>query len=212
MAEIDLIPQDYRYWLWQRRYLQRLGIAALVFVALSFMLWQGLQYYVASIEKELVVLEQQQNEKRLLQTEISQLGDQNKAVQRRLQLLESLRGGTGPQATLRAIDQALPGDMVWFTELSFERQQVVMPSANLPLPHGALRVDLNGESLALAVIVSVEGQASDHAALSTFVDKLRMQKDVAAVKLLNTSSENGSVIEFALTVHLHADKSGRDDA
>jgi Tfp pilus assembly protein PilN len=212
MADVDLIPQEYRYWLWQRSYLIRMGLAALVFLLLAVGAWMAMRMSVVSLQDDLVALEQEQNRQRLLQSELSGIAAATHSVQSRLQLLSGLRGGANVQATLVAIDQALPGDSVWFTDLDFSRQQVLMPSNDLPLPKGAASLPVGAQRLALAVTVSVEGQASDHAALSAFVDQLREQEIIAAVKLLNTSSDSESVIDFALSVHMHAEQEVAGDA
>lgn len=217
MADIDLIPEEYRYWCWQRRCMKIAGIAAVAVAVVCALL--SIQF--AAMEKsatlELNTIKSQQQISQNQQVRFETVSKERQDLQSQWALLNGLRGGATVESLFEDIDLALDGDRVWFKQWQFQRsgQPANGDSIEDLRKNGAHVIELasgpsEGISLkqawAISTHLNLEGGADDHAALSLFVDRLLRQTRIVSVKVLNTSlmqQQDGEAISFRLSVAIN---------
>jgi Tfp pilus assembly protein PilO len=185
MAELDLIPEDYRNTLRQRA-MTRQHVIAFVILNIIILVSSGLfaQLSQQAMERE-QYLKSQSAITEQQQSQLEQLSAQQTEYERRWSLLQGLRAGAAVEDIFRIIDQALVDDALWFVNWRFRRAGVVVETH-----------------------MTLEGQARDHQALSTFVRSLFEQTDIKDVSVQRTSLTdyaNGRVVSFDLTIVLNSD-------
>jgi len=213
VAEIDLIPQDYRNWLTQqsilRKYVTMFVAVNLAVVVVAVMLNQSARR--ASLEA--VQLNSQNAMTRRQQTELEQLQQQQAEYQRQLDLLRGLRAGAAVDEVFSTIDRAITERDLWFLDWRFRRAGVVVNGEQRGVETGYFIIVEESEAGALpdelrvATHMTIHGQAKDHQALSTFVRALFDQSAIKDVNVQRTSSTvygNGRVVEFDMTITLNS--------
>lgn len=215
MANIDLVPDEYRYWIWQLRCLKRGGVAALALALIAAFSWYFLHIDTVSADKKLRTLQAQKQVSQNQQQRLEFLTGQQKSLERQWQLLLGLRGGATVENLFVAIDRALLGDQVWFDSWQFRRagqevsEQQIAPERDrgayiIILPEPEQQSAAAPSAWSIETHLSIRGGADDHAALSAFVERLLRQPRVSDVKVLNTSlyssSSDSSAINFDISV------------
>jgi hypothetical protein len=199
MAEIDMIPREYRDGLRVRRTLRAAGIALAVVAVLGAAAHAGLRWRSGALGREIAALEaaaaQEQAE-----------ADRGAALQaaqarrlRQLAVLHALRREGELAALAHSLDAALT-EQVWLTGLEVERDaQAAGPGAALPAGQdGAEALDADGWRLSSTVQLS--GQAGNYRAVTAFLAALGRQPGIANLKLVGSSAAgDGQAVDFRAT-------------
>lgn len=214
MAELDLIPQDYRNWLNQRamirQYLVAFMILNLIILASSGVFTQLSKQAMQRVHE----LQAQSAITRQQQAQLEQLSAQQTEYERRWSLLRGLRAGAAIEDIFKIIDQALTNNDLWFVSWTFRRAGVVVDGQTRDVETGYfVIVQEDGEydpdiDLQVETRMTISGQSRDHQALSTFVRALFAQpgvKDVSVRKTALTDYAAGRVVSFELTVVLNSE-------
>ncbi|MDX1698389.1 MAG: hypothetical protein R3308_08885, partial [Thiohalobacterales bacterium] len=121
MAEIDLVPGDYRRLLWLRGRAQTTLAVILGALLLSIAIYALLHALSTGLEKQISELQSRQAITNQQREALTALDSHRTALQRKLDLLSGLRGGAAAARMFVTIDRALQGDEVWFTSWEFRR-------------------------------------------------------------------------------------------
>lgn len=213
MAEIDLIPHDYRSWLAQHAMLRRyLTVTAALNVAL--LVGSGwLHYAQAGAEATLQDLKAENAITQQQQLQLEQLKSQKTEYEKQLSLLHGLRAGAAIDDIFALIDRSLNAGDLWFLDWEFRRAGVIVNGEPRGVETGYfIIVAENGEpapnqDLEIATQMTIHGHAKDHQALSTFVRALFEQDDISDVNVQKTSPAlfaNRRVVDFVVTVELNS--------
>jgi len=213
MADLDLIPQDYRNWLSQKALLRQYVIIFLVLnmivLASSGVLTQFSKQAaqrIQNLQAQSAITEQQQ-------VQLEQLREQQAEYERRWSLLRGLRAGAAVEDIFQIIDEALINDDLWFVDWSFRRAGVVIDGETRDVETGYfIMVREDGQyndniDWQVETHMTVNGQARDHQALSRFVRALFEQpsiRDVSVQKTSRTDYANGRVVSFELNIILNS--------
>jgi len=214
MAELDLIPADYRNWM-TRRVMTRQYVVAFVILNIIILTSSGLlamlsrnaMVHVRELQSQSAITAQQQSR-------LEQLNVQQKEFERRWSLLQGLRAGAAVEDIFRIVDKALASDDLWFVDWRFQRAGVVVNGETRGIETGYFLMvpadERSGETPEWQVEthMSLEGRARDHQALSTFVRSLFEQPDIKDVNVQRTSLTdyaNSRVVGFNLTIVLYSD-------
>ena len=126
MAELDLIPQDYRSRLQRRSELRRfviafavLNVIVLVSTGAFSQLTKQASSRIAELKSQNAITEQQQ-------LRLETLTGEQQEYERRWSLLQGLRAGAAIEDIFAIIDRAVVGDNLWFENWSFRRAGVVV--------------------------------------------------------------------------------------
>lgn len=213
MAELDLIPPDYRNRLTQRKTLRQhviaFAILNVIVLALSGVLTQLSHQAMDRMEElqaQSAITEQQQSQ-------LEQLSTQQTEYERRWSLLQGLRAGAAVEDIFKIIDRALNTDDLWFVTWDFRRAGVVVAGETRGIETGYFVIVSDEEQAGerpdwqVETHMKLEGRARDHQALSTFVRSLFEQSDIKDVKVQKTTLTNyanGRVVSFDLTIVLNS--------
>jgi len=209
MADIDLIPNEYRLWLWQLRWLKGFGIA-LVLLVLIYGIGYGVTVTgLKSTQSEMAKLQKEKAISTMQREKLQRLDEEKIEMERQWTLLNGLRGGTTVQDILKVTDRAFNSNDLWFTDWQFARTGVVVDKKERRLDSGYFIIvpknkkDPEGEAWEIQTHLKISGQALNHAALSGFVSRLLQQPQISNVRILQTSlrkSSVGSLVAFELAV------------
>lgn len=203
MAEIDLIPADYRNERALLRTVRMVGIVVLALVCIAATLSGVLRHAAGGIRTEVQRLDATAalvNQQRSI---IAGLALRKGALESKMSLLAGLRRGAALEEILRSVGRAAPGDSMWFLEWRFERLGAIVPAA--PAGAEAWFVVEPQSSVqaapAVRVQMTIAGQARDHAAVSAFVSSLLGEPGIEEVRVQRASRErNEGLVEFNLLV------------
>ncbi len=210
MAELDLIPQDYRDWLNQRSVLRQyfvlfvvLNVIVLSATGVLAQLSKATVGRIQTLQSQSAITEQQQ-------VQLEQLREQQTEYERRWSLLRGLRAGAAVEDIFQIIDAALVGDDLWFVNWSFRRAGVVVDGEVREVETGYFVIvsedGAESRDWQVETHMTVNGQARDHQALSKFVRALFEQPSIKDVSVRNTALTdyaNGRVVSFELTIVLN---------
>jgi hypothetical protein len=213
MNEIDLIPLDYRHSLRLRGWLQKFAIVLCCAVVCMVALKLGLDHRVRVGFQELAALQATEAMLAQQRVRLAELERERGDAQKRLSILDGLRGGTSSEALFFTVDDAfLRG--IWFLDWTFKRAGeivendgksartgyfVVVPLDEPNQPNRAWRMDTHME---------IRGQATDHSTLARFVSQLLDQPRIEQVRVVNTRVRAFAAIEvvdFELAVVVGTD-------
>ena len=213
MADIDLIPNDYRNWLGQRsivvRYVTVIAtLNVLVFVAtIGFgQMAERAQAKVIQLKTENAITQQQQ-------IQLQQLKEQQSEYERQWTLLRGLRAGAAIDDIFSLIDRSLVAGDLWFLDWSFRRAGITVDGERRGVETGYFIIvseendPLADLDLEVETHMTIHGQARDHQALSKFVRALFEQQDIKDVNVQKTSQTayaNGHAVDFDMTVVLNS--------
>lgn len=214
MAELDLIPDDYRNRLKQRAELRQfavlfaiLNIVVLASAGAFGQLSKQAAVRIQELKSQSAITEQQQ-------LRLETLSAQQKEYEQRWSLLRGLRAGAAVEDIFRIIDRAIVNDDIWFENWSFRRAGVVVDGEARGVETGYfVVVPADGQPTEtpewqVETHMVLEGRALDHQALSTFVRALFEQPDIKDVSVQRTSQTNyanGRVVSFDLNIILNSD-------
>ena len=213
MAELDLIPQDYRNWLKQRwmfrQYIIAFAVLNVIVLASSGVLAQmskSAMQTVRELQSQSAITEQQQ-------VQLEQLREQQTEYERRWSLLRGLRAGAAVEDIFRIIDSSLTNNDLWFVDWRFRRAGVVVDGETRDVETGYFLIVLEDGSYngntewQVETHMTVNGQARDHQALSNFVRALFEQESIRDVSVQQTSLidyAGGRVVQFELAIILNS--------
>lgn len=209
MIEIDLIPGDYRLFLFRQWLLKlSLGIAgAMVLLSISANI--SLSYFsqqasaeVKSLQKTQAITIQQRNQ-------LDELKYDREEHRQQWKLLQGLRGNSAAASMLETIDQALLGRDVWFHNLEFSRSGIVIENKPELVNTGYFILmpqdSKNNQNKVWQVKtrMKITGQARDHSALSIFITQLYNQPLIKNVQIMKTSIKKintVNIVNFDLNI------------
>jgi len=192
-----------------RRYLTAFLILNAVVLVSSGVLThfsQGAMQQIKELRVQSAITDQQQ-------TQLGQLRDQQAEYERRWSLLRGLRAGAAIEDIFQIIDVALINDDLWFVDWQFRRAGVVVDGQTRDVETGYfVMVQEDGQvnndvDWQVETLMTVNGQARDHQALSSFVRALFEQPDIRDVSVRKTSRTNyasGLVVNFELGIVLNS--------
>lgn len=208
---IDLIPKDYRESIARRRSV-RYALASVVLVCLvASGASASLSNRASAIKAETDQMNQERALLTLLDKQMLALDQEQQLLDEEWMLLNTLRSGFAAEDLFHLIDDALPGDDIWFIDWSFKRAGVVAQEGVAGTNTGYFIVvnsDATGKpepAWQIETHMSIVGQAVDHAALSKFVRGLYQQQQIESVKLNQTRVReyaDRSVVDFELAIVL----------
>ncbi len=216
MASIDLIPNDYRQWLTQRRTLRNTGIAMLVMALAVFGGTSAIGNAAAAAQQTAAELRVRNAITQNQQQELQAMKEQQAEYERQWALLRGLRAGAAVEDIFRIVDESLDGDKLWFVDWSFRRAGVIVDGQQRGVETGYFIIvdpddrPAGDHDYSVETHMSIHGQAHDHRALSGFVRALFEQDLIKDVSVQRTSrSEHGvrHVVDFDVTVILNSSAS-----
>lgn len=214
MHSIDLIPADYRRNLLVRKLFLFAAAGSVAFLLLCTGTAYGLNKKTRAIKQQTEHARLQYAMSAQQREQIERLDSGLAALDQELSLLRGLRSGAAAEDLFVIIDRALPADEVWFIDWQFRRAGVLVPETANTVHTGYFIVIPAGSKQEakkpwqVETHMKINGQASDHAALSRFVRRLFEQPEVQDVKLNRTQIRryaNLSVVDFDLAVVLFSD-------
>lgn len=213
MADIDLIPNDYRTWLGQRsimrKYVTAFAALSILIVVASVNFGQmadRTQAEISRLKSENAITQQQQ-------TQLQQLTDQQSEYERQWSLLRGLRAGAAIDDIFTLVDNSLISGDLWFLDWSFQRAGVIVDGEQQGVETGYFIIvsdnpdPFANPDLEVETHMTIHGQAKDHQALSKFVRALFEQDDIKDVNVQKTSQidyANGRAVDFNMTVVLNS--------
>jgi len=213
MADIDLIPQDYRNWLTQQSVLRKylivfaaLNAVVIIFAMLLNQTSERVALRAAQLKSQNAITQQQQ-------VQLERLQQQHAEYERQLGLLRGLRAGAAVDEIFAVIDRALSDKDLWFLDWKFRRAGVVVNGEKRGVETGYFVIvdekqkGIPSDEWKVETRMTIHGQAKDHQALSTFVRSLFDQseiKDVNVQKTFSTNHGNGRVVQFDMTITLNS--------
>jgi Tfp pilus assembly protein PilN len=209
MADIDMIPREYRDGVRVRRTLRLAAIALALVVAAAAFAGVGLHWRSAALERSAIALEAAAAQ---AQADSARGAEQQAERSRQEQahaVLRTLRRQGELAALARGLDASL-GDAVWLTGLRIERDvQGAAAGANAAataLPEGTETFSAPGATPAAPVqawhlrsAIELHGQASSYEAVTAFLATLARQPGIAGLQLVSSSIAEGGAIEFHAT-------------
>ena len=213
MAEIDLIPNDYRTWLGQQSLLRRHLVLFAVINCLVLVASAGFGQIAQRSQQQAVQLKSENAITQQQQMQLQQLKDQQTEYERQWSLLRGLRAGAAIDDIFTLIDRSLIGGDLWFLEWSFRRAGVIVDGEQRGVETGYFIIvseetdPFADPDLEVETHMTIHGQARDHQALSKFVRALFEQDDIKDVNVQRTSQTdyaNGRAVEFDMTIVLNS--------
>ncbi len=213
MASIDLIPNDYRTWLMQRRTLRNAGIVATVAALAVFGGASAVGDAAKTAQQTAAELRVRNAITQNQQQELQSMRDQQAEYERQWSLLRGLRAGAAVEDIFRIVDESLDGDKLWFVDWSFRRAGVIVDGQQRGVETGYFIIvdpaDSRGgnRDYSVETHMSIRGQAHDHQALSGFVRALFEQdliKDVSVQRTSRTTLGVRRIVDFDITVVLNS--------
>ena len=211
MASIDLVPNEYRLWLDQRRVLRNYGVT----LALLAVVIGGISIAVANRVKEAQALAAELRVRNTItqnqQQQLAEMKNQQAEYERQWSLLRGLRAGAAVEDIFRIVDESLVGDKLWFVDWSFRRAGVIVDGQQRGVETGYFIIvtgeDGEGHGYEVETHMTIHGKAEDHQALSAFVRALFDQNLIKEVNVQRTSRDESTgrrVVDFDLTVVLNS--------
>lgn len=204
MADIDMIPREYRDGVRVRRTLRLAGIALAVVVAAGALGGVGLRWRSAALERSAGVLEAAAARAQADNARAAQAQAERGRREQEQTVLRTLRR-TGELAALaQGLDAALD-DTVWLTELRVERDIQGAPAnaAAAPLPEDTEAFTAPGaanQAWRLRSSIEVSGQAASYDAVTAFLSALGRQPGITHLRLVASgAAAGGQAIDFRAT-------------
>ena len=213
MADIDLIPVDYRNWLNQQTAVRKYVVGFVLLNALVFVAGTLLAHAAEQAQAKVMLLQSDNAITQQQQAQLQQLKDQQAEYERRWSLLRSLRAGAAIDDIFSLIDRSIVAGELWFLDWSFRRAGVIVDGQQRGVETGYFIIvadendPLADPDLSIETHMTIHGQARDHQALSKFVRALFDQRDIKDVNVQKTSQTdyaNGRVVDFNVTVVLNS--------
>ena len=211
MADIDLIPQDYRTRIWLHSRVKRTAVAMITMVVVAASAFAVFNYLAIRIDKDISVLQKQQAISTQQRDALTQLNEKKNDLDSQLTLLGGLRSGISAPAMFTTIDRAMVDGEIWFQDWEFKRAGSVVKKTAEPVSNGYFIImpasgNKDEETWKIETHMTIRGQVRDHSALSRFVRRLFEQPEIEDIRILNTSlTGNREFVNFnlAVTVNTH---------
>jgi Tfp pilus assembly protein PilV len=210
MADIDLIPRDYRTRIWLQSRAKRTAtviVSMLVIAAATFAVFS---YQLTRIERDITTLQKQQAITTQQREALTQLNEKKTSLDNQLKLLNGLRGGASASTMFVTMDQALTAGDIWFQDWEFQRAGSSVEKPAEPASNGYFIIlpassDKTAETWKIETHMKIRGQARDHSTLSRFVRRLFEQPEIQDIRILNTSlATNREFVNFNLIVTVNS--------
>jgi len=214
MSDIDLIPQAYRTWRWQARWMKFTAWLIAGLTATLLLTWTVLGLAIDSARKDIETLQNKLAETAQQQADIERLAADKVELERQLRLLSNLRRGVAAGDMFVTVDKALTSDDIWFRNWKFERAGITVGEELETVNNGYIMVvpegadDLTSDELRIQTNMEIRGQALDHSALSSFVRRLFVQPGIDDIRIRRTSlidRNRADTVDFELAVILNTD-------
>jgi Tfp pilus assembly protein PilN len=207
MADIDMIPREYRDGVRVRRTVRLTGIALAVVVLAAAGSFSALRWRAAALERTAQALQDEAAQAQATAARTAALQAGQVRRQHDEAVLHALRRAGELDALAQGLDASLT-DQVWLTELHVERDvqaasaaQPAKAPAAAPL-QGVEEFTAPGDAQAwrLASTVEFTGQAANYGAVTAFLGALGRQPGIAGLRLVgSTASGDGQTIDFRAT-------------
>lgn len=215
---MDLIPEEYRRHLEQLRILRLGGGVLFGFLAVSVLITLVLKYSADEYQKEIIVLERQKAISSQQRALLQSLEKSHSKLNDKRVMLEKLRGGALAKDMFVNIDKALMGKDVWFKNWMFVRagsktkepEKGVNTGYFIVIPEGERSNKTQKEAWQIEMHMEIDGQATNHEALSNFVRRVLQQPQIDDVKILSTRKQvdrDNVVVDFRLIVMVNGGSS-----
>lgn len=208
-TEIDLVPNDYRVYHAKVRIIRRYLTILVPLLIVGGLAYGGLRYYTWEIEQEVETLQQRTLVSSRQRDQITRIRKVADDYQRQLTMLGQLHSGGQALDMFTTIDRAIPPGDVWFRTWTFRRAGFVVEGDSNEVNRGyfvvipANSAASSSEPWQIETHMDIKGQARDHSTLSTFVQRLFDQPQIADVRVVNTARRGeGSekVVDFDLRI------------
>jgi hypothetical protein len=213
MAEIDLIPRDYRSRVLIYDWGGRLSVAMAVFMVLSIAIYVVLNVSNRKLGENVTILQHKQESVAQDRDALREIAEKRDRYQRQWDLLKNLRDSTAASKMFVIVDRAIPAGDIWFLNWEFQRSgdMVKLGPESDRTGHFIVLSDKGaqdaGEACEITTRMTIKGQASDHSALSRFVEQMYEQPEVQDVRILNTSlATTASVVNFDMVVTVNSER------
>ena len=206
MREIDLIPGSYRRQRSQKLWLKAFAGLALGLIVTSAVARAWLGSAVNEMEAGIARLQAQQTVTSQERDLLATMTEDRRNYQEQLYLLRGLRSGAAATDLFGIIDQALVGDELWFKSWDFRRAGVTDAEGQAVETGYFVVVSDTGQpndSWRVETHMTIAGQATDHAALSEFVQRLLGHPEIENVHVRRTELSRyatRSLVDFDLAV------------
>jgi hypothetical protein len=213
MAEIDLIPRDYRNRVFIFDWGKRLSVTMAAFMVVSIVSYVLLNLSNRKLAENVVILQQKQQTITQDRDELRAIVEKKERLQRQWNLLKNLRNNTAASKMFVIVDRAISSGDLWFMNWEYERSDD-MVELQPESTHTGYYIVLSdkaeqgvGEAWEIKTRMTIKGQARDHSALSRFVRQLYEQAEVQDVRILNTSLvKTDSVVNFDMVVTINSER------
>lgn len=218
---VDLIPADYRRARRLQRWLRGFAFGCVVLLA-SMGLARVALLHASGVEREASARAQAENASGATErARIDALATRRQEAQARVRLLDGMRGAAPVGGLFTAIDEALD-ERVRFEELAFSREAEAQAGASATGATAAGAAAVAGVAAVSAPAtppggaasgtsarrrMEIRGRTPDHAALSSFIRRLRASPGIVEVRLLDTTMSgeaDAQAVGFNLLVLLDA--------
>jgi len=213
MAEIDLIPSDYRNQVVVYGWGKRLLVAVLVIITMSLMIYMALEVANKKLSENVALLQNRQQSIVVDRDALREISEKRDHYQRQWELLKNLRDSTAAAKMFMIVDRAISAGDVWFLSWEFQRSCMFVefrpesPKEGYLIELSDSKGSKTGAAWQISTHMSIKGQASDHSALSKFVRRLYEQPEVKEVRILNTSLVNAPrVVNFDMVVTVNSEQ------
>jgi len=211
MGEIDLIPGVYRARQQLRSRLRQVVVISAVLIGVVLAAVVVLRQQNASLQESLRKLQYAKAISTQQRDNFTELNQRKGDLTQQYELLSGLRSGAAAVEMLRTVDRAMTDSNVWFTDWRFRRAGTV---SDVPADQGQLTGNYfvvvsrtqpaaKPEVWMIETHMNINGEAVDHAALSSFVSRLVDQPEIQSVRVLRTQTflhEQRPMIRFGLEV------------
>ena len=210
MADIDLIPQEYRTRLWLHSRVKRTAAFMVLVVVTAAAMFTVFNYMAARVDRDITTLQQRQAITTQQHEALMQLNEKKKSLDHQLALLGGLRSGASAPTMFITIDRAMTGGDIWFQDWQFQRAGSAVEKPQQPASNGYFIIipasnDKTAEAWKIETHMTIRGQARDHSALSRFVRRLFEQPEIQDIRILNTSlAANREFVDFNLSVTVNS--------
>ncbi len=220
MAEIDMIPRSYHAAMRLQRLFGWFGLGAAALL-LTALLGSGLlRWRIATQTPVIRELRSSTEQTAQLRARLAVLSARKAALSQQMAALNALRG-TGEVARVTDAIEASLNAGVWFKELHFARDALLLPVGQpvstqtgylMVLPAVTTGASANAsQTWRLSNNLEINGAATDHAALTDFLRSLSSQPAIADVHFVNSAGHVGdgsAQIDFNVIAATRARREG----
>ena len=215
MAELDLIPQDYRQLQRARIQVKLFFVILIMFliaIVIGKLLINGhideLGKTISNFEQKGLLIHQQQQM-------LAELEQKQLKIKERVNILRSLRDGPSAKQMFQVVDQALI-DGTWFKRWSFKHDGKLSDANNSEEINTGYFIIIKDEKnparekkWQLNTHMEISGEALNHTILAGLVNNFVISPEIDNVRILNTSLikyTTGELVDFNLAIVVNNQK------